>query len=269
VPNGGFDFFGSLGDALNAALLNIQFFFAAVIDFLYAVVSFLYQVIVQIILFLEKAFRVLIRAFKHVISDIVHGRFLHLYQDYLELKRKIKAWFEKHLPWLLELRKRFDLWYRRTIIPILNTIQRVRAILNVLKIFHVKFATKLDLLLGQLEAKIIRNTLALRGRLNQVISILDLVLDPGLLLRQNVLIASAARAIRGLMNTVGLGFGRALTSTEQAELDRDRDRYKVANVDAHVAQLAATGATADDLLMQQQGLDALSQITGVNQGTVT
>jgi hypothetical protein len=263
VPNGGFDFFGSLGDALSSALAAVQSAILALLDFLYAVVSFLYNVIVQIIRFLEKAFGVLIRAFKHVISDIVHGRFLHLYQDYLELKRKIKAWLDKHLPWLLELRKRFDLWYRRTVIPILNTIQRVRAILNVLKIFHVKFAAKLDLLLGQLEAKIIRNTLALRGRLNQVISILDLVLDPSLLIRQNVLLLSAQRAIRGLFNALGLGFGRQLTTAEQASLDQDRKRYTVDQQIADAQYYKTTGPSLELLCRQDEAHAALDEITGV------
>ncbi len=259
-----FDFFGSLGDLLNSAIAAVQAAIIAVLNFILAVLSFLYQVIVAILQFLEKAFRILIRGFKHVISDIVHGRFLHLYQDYLRLKAKIKAWFEKHLPWLLELRRRFDLWYRTTIIPILNTIQRIRAVLNVLKIFHIKFAAKLDALLGQLEAKIIRNTLALRGKLNQVVSILDLILDPGLLFRQNVLLASVQRAIRGLFNSLGLGYGRQLTAAEQASLDQDRVRYSVAQQIADAQYYKTTGPSVELLCREDEARAALDEITGVH-----
>jgi len=264
VPNGGngFDFFGSLGDALNSAIAAVQAALLALIDFIFAVLSFLYQVIVQIVLFLEKAFGVLIRGFKHVISDIVHGRFLHLYQDYVALKNKIKAWLEKHLPWLFELRKRFDFWWRHTIVPILNWIHRVRAILAVLRIFHVGFAKKLDELLAGLEAKIIKNTLVLRAKLNLVISIIDLVLDPGLLIRQNVLIDSAVRAIRQMFAALGLGFGRPLTTQEQADQDRARHATTRAGIGEDAASHPAVGLSAELLLEADKAERAIPPLEG-------
>src|SRR6266581_4477981 len=211
MPNGdgGFDFgnaIPSIGDPQTNAILTI---IVAILNAIIAVLNFIIAVIGAIVHFLVKASLLFVRGVKHVISDIVHGRFLHLYQDYLRLK----------------------------------------------------FADKLDRLLGRLESKIIRNTLKLRAKLNEIVTIIDLVLDPGLLIKNNVLLASAGRAIRALMNLVGLGFARALTDTELASQKVDHDRYKVANVVAAADQHASVGPSAELLLQQDEIRDALTDIT--------
>src|SRR6266571_1993965 len=196
MPNGdgGFDFgnaIPSIGDPQTNAILTI---IVAILNAIIAVLNFIIAVIGAIVHFLVKASLLFVRGVKHVISDIVHGRFLHLYQDYLRLKAAIRKWIDDHLGWLLRLRAAFDRWFKNTIVPILNLIQRLRAVLAVFRIFHLKFADKLDRLLGRLESKIIRNTLKLRAKLNEIVTIIDLVLDPGLLINNNVLLASAARS---------------------------------------------------------------------------
>ncbi|SRR6266571_3679649 len=268
MPNGdgGFDFgnaIPSIGDPQTNAILTI---IVAILNAIIAVLNFIIAVIGAIVHFLVKASLLFVRGVKHVISDIVHGRFLHLYQDYLRLKAAIRKWIDDHLGWLLRLRAAFDRWFKNTIVPILNLIQRLRAVLAVFRIFHLKFADKLDRLLGRLESKIIRNTLKLRAKLNEIVTIIDLVLDPGLLINNNVLLASAARSIRALMNLVGLGFARALTDTELASQKVDHDRYKVANVVAAADQHASVGPSAELLLQQDEIRDALTDITGLPQG---
>ena len=264
MPNGdnGFDPFAGVGGAIDAAVSFLTNLVIAIFNALVAALNFLYNLIVAIVNFLVKAFGVVIRGFKHVISDIVHGRFLHLYQDYLALKKKIKDWLDKHLPWLFELRKRFDLWWRHTIVPLLNWIHRVRAILAVLRIFHVGFAKKLDELLAGLEAKIIKNTLVLRAKLNLVISIIDLVLDPGLLIRQNVLIGSAVRAIRQMFAALGLGFGRPLTTQEQADQDRTRHATTRAGIGEDADSHPAVGLSAELLLEADKAERAIPPLEG-------
>ncbi len=269
MPNGdgGFDFGNSIPDISTDSNNALLLFLIAIINAIIAVLNFILALLNAVVRFLFKAFAILVRGFRHVISDIIHGRFLHLYQDYLRLKAKLREWVDKHLGWLLRLRKQFDDWFRHTIVPILNLIQRLRAILTVFRIFHLKFAERLDALLGRLEAKIIKNTLALRSKLNEVVSIIDLVLDPGLLIRQNVLLGSAVRAVRGLFNALGLGWGRKLTSAEEARERADRDRYTVVSTDAHADQLARIGPSVDDLLLREQVRDSLTAVTGLPRST--
>jgi len=264
VPNGdgGFDFgngIPSIGDDGTSALLS---FIIAILNGLIAALNFIIAVIVAIINFLVKAFTVIVRGLRHVISDIIHGRFVHLYEDYLRLKAKLRKWVDDHLGWLLRLRRAFDEWYRRTIIPILNLIQRLRAILAVFRIFHLKFAQRLDDLLGRLEAKIIKNTLALRGQMNKIASIIDLVLDPGLLIRQNVLLASAARALKGLFAALGLGWGRELTSKEKAAEARRKHLLTRAGIKEDAASHPAVGLSAELLLEADKAERALPPLEG-------
>jgi hypothetical protein len=264
VPNGdgGFDFGGgipTIGDNQTNAILSL---IIAILNALIAVLNFILTLIAAVINFLVKAFGVVVRGIRHVISDIVHGRFVHLYKDYLELKAKLRKWVEDHLGWLLKLRKQFDDWYRNTIIPILNLIQRLRAILAVFRIFHLKFAEKLDELLGRLEAKIIKNTLALRGKLNEVVSIIDLVLDPGLLIRQNVLLGSATRAIRGLFNALGLGWGRKLTTKEAAAEAQRKALLTRAGIKEDAASHPTVGLSAELLIEADKAERALPPLEG-------
>jgi hypothetical protein len=264
VPNGdgGSDLFNAINtieDARTNWLLSI---IIAILNALIAVLNFILAVLNAVITFLFKVFGILVRGIRHIISDIVHGRFLHLYEDYLRLKKRIKKWFEDHLDWLLRLRKAFDDWYRNVIIPILNLIQRIRAVLAVFRIFHLKFAEKLDALLGRLEAKIIKNTLALRSKLNEVVTIIDLVLDPGLLIRDNVLLASAARSIKALGNLLGIGFSRPLTSKESAAEAQRKHLLTRAGIREDADSHPAVGLSAELLIEADKAERALAPLSG-------
>ncbi len=195
MPDGGFDFFGGIADFFASILRAFQTFIVAVINFILQALAVIVAVLRAVILFLGKAFSVVFKGIRHVISDIVHGRFLHLWEDYLKLKAKLKAWFEKHLGWLLRLRQAFDQWFRRTIVPILNLLQRIRRVLAIFRVFHLKFAEKLDALLGRLESKIIRNVLVLRQKVNEISTIINLILDPSLVIRNVPLLRSIWTAL--------------------------------------------------------------------------
>ncbi len=136
---------------------------------------------------LQRVVSLLGRALRHILSDIIHLRFLHLWQDYLRLTAAVRRWYERHFGWLIDLRRRFDAWFRRTVLPILNFLQNIRRILAVFRIFHLKFAEKLDRSIARLESRIIRNTLVLRQKINEVLTWANLILDPLRLIRQNPL----------------------------------------------------------------------------------
>ncbi len=201
MGGGGFDFFGGVSGFFQRIFDAFQAFIVDVINFILRVLSIVVAVLRAVIVFLGKGFAALFRGVKHVISDIVHGRFLHLWEDYLKLKAKIKAWFDKHLRWLLELRRRFDEWFRRTIVPILNLLQRIRRVLAIFRVFHLKFAEKLDALLGRLESKIIRNVLVLRQKVNEISTIINLILDPSLVIRNVPLLRSIWTALDDITRT--------------------------------------------------------------------
>lgn len=209
-----------------------------------------------------KGFTYFYKGLRHVLSDIVHGRFVHLWHDYLTLKNKLNDWFNAHFGWLIRLRKTFDLWYRQTVQPILDDIQHVRGVLAIFRLFHLKFAERLDNYLSKLESKIIKNTLVLRQKMNEVLSFLDLVLDPAGLVRRNVFLNSASMALRGMFNSLGLGFGRPLTTAEQRDGERERHRLTFAGMRMDADSHPADGLSAE-LLGDADSIErALEQLEG-------
>jgi len=171
-----------------------------------------------------KGFGYFLKGLRHVLSDIVHGRFVHLWRDYLNLKNVLNNWFTAHFGWLIKLRNVYSNWYKTTIQPVLDVINHVRGVLKIFRLFHLKFAERLDNYLGKLESKIIHNSLVLRQKINEILDYVDLVLDPAGLVRRNIFLGSAAGALRGLFNSLGLGFGRKLSTAEQRDGARERHR---------------------------------------------
>ena len=98
-------------------------------------------------------------------------RILRIYRDYLD--------------WIVN----------RFVLPVLNLIQRLRQILALLRLLHLKFAERLDRQLLLLQQRIAAPFEALRRKINEVINTLYLVLDPlGLFQPAQVLIGLARTA---------------------------------------------------------------------------
>ncbi len=173
------------------------------------IANFLFLLLVRVANFLLATVRVLAHGLRHVISDIIHGRFRHLFEDYLRLKAKLRAFFEPVLRVLRRIRQIFDQFFKQFIAPVLNLLQTFRKILVIFRIFHLKFAEALDRKIRRLEARIITNTLVLRQRINQISTILTLILNPELLIRGRVLVGSVIAALDDLLRAItgrGLDF---------------------------------------------------------------
>src|SRR5260370_12018936 len=169
-----------------------------------------------------QGFGYFLKGLRHVPSDIVHGRFVHLWRDYLQLKNKLNDWFTAHFGWLIKLRNVYSNWYKTTIQPVLDVINHVRRALKIFPLVHLTYAERLDNYLGKLESKIIHNSLVLRPKINEILDYVDLVLDPAGLVRGNIFLGSAAGARRGLFNSLWLGFRRKLSTAEHRDGAREQ-----------------------------------------------
>lgn len=221
---GGFspgDFFAgvisSIVAVINAIIAALVFLF----NLLVAVLNFLWGALVAIANFLVSAVKLLVRGFIHVISDIVHGRFLHLFQDYLDLKAKIKAWLDPVLKILQRVRALFRQYVLAPLLRTINMIQKLRQFLAVFRLLGFKWATRLDNYLVKIEQKFIRNTLTIQGWINFAISILNLVIDPTLIFRKNVLLASLLSFVGALKRIVLFGANRPPTAAENQMMGQD------------------------------------------------
>lgn len=198
----------------------------------------------------------------HIWNDYIKRGILGLISILEKLRDRLARILSHVINWITAIRK----WYDTHILPILlkqlQMIQRVRQFLALLRIFHVKWAQKLDNYLLDLQGKITGTIELVRGTLNTIISWISLITDPSMIIRRNTLGAWLLSHVGGLKRMVGYGDGRPLTSDEQAAITKAANRYKSANVQDHVTALALTGLTPDDLAEREVARAALVEATG-------
>jgi hypothetical protein len=251
---------GSIIEAIGTALSAVATTLAAAVEWVVGTaLPVIFSALKYVASWIGRGFQYFFNGLKLVLSKVVTG-VKSLWDDYNKLRENLHCWVQEHLGWLLKLRKAYDDWFRHTVVPVLNLIQRLRSILTIFRIFHLKFAERLDALLGKLEAKIIRNTLVLRGKLNEIVSIINLVLDPALFIKENVFLSSAQRALRGLFAALGLGFGRKLFLSEDASQKLDRERFMAKTIVDR-----PTDHTPQELLDRQAEVrDEMTAVTGLD-----
>lgn len=138
---------------------------------------------------------VLLRAVRHILDDVIHLRFLHLLQDIQALREKIQAWARRHPLLLRVLRSILHPTQTALIAQVLNTIQRLRQLLLIFRLFHLRFATELDRFLSRVEARVIRNTTSILRKVNEISSLLSLALNPFGIITRNPIFAVFTRAL--------------------------------------------------------------------------
>lgn len=236
---------------------------------IFAVLNFMGQVINQIIslvIFLGKFLTQLFRTL---------GKFLlHVWQNYVKAAitwlathvQKLRAWLKRTIGPILARLEKIKKWYDTHILKqqlrMLQFLQSVRRILGILRIFHVKWAIKLDGALADLQNRIETSIAIVRGTLNQIINTLAIAFDPTMLLRTNVLGASLLSNLGAVKRIFGYGDNRLLSATEQATIDKDHALYTKSTVDTHVNALVATGLTDDDKARRTEFRTAFEEVRG-------
>jgi hypothetical protein len=184
MPNGdgggGFDFGGILDPllgVLGAIISEIIAFLNALVQALVNVLNFLYSGEIGIFNFSLDGLRNVWKGLKNLMDQIFKVWVLGALKHLLALIQKLQKWARKLKVWLDRLRK-LQQQQMQAFKRIINLIQRIRQVLVVLKLFHVKWATKLDNWLANIEGKLIRHELEIIAKTNEIVSWLNLILDP-------------------------------------------------------------------------------------------
>lgn len=212
MPNGdgggGFDFGGIFDPLLGYLAAIIQ----AIIDFLNALVgalvnvlNFLYQGELGIFDFTRKGDLSVWKALKNIVDDVFKLHVLKALHDLLSLYQALQKWIQKLKAFLDRMRRIQQLYHAQAFKRVINLIQRIRKILVLFRIFHLKFATKLDDWLARVEGKLITREAELARKTNEVIGWLNWILDPRALFRAAPMFGTARRSLTGI-----LGAARAL-----------------------------------------------------------
>lgn len=177
--------------------------------------------------------------------------------------RKLRAWLKRTVGPLIKRLQKIKKWYDEHILKqqlrMLQTIQQIRFFLGILRLFHVKWAAKLDQSLADIQNKIEETINIVRGTLNQIINTLAIAFDPTMLITSNVLAASLLGNLGAVKRIFGFGDGRLLSSSEAATLAHDQTFFFASNVDATVRARIASGPTAEDQAMAKEARAAMGE----------
>jgi hypothetical protein len=214
-------FFGGVIDSIvgviNAIIAALGFLF----NLLVAAFTWLFNALLAVATALVNAIKIIARGFIHVISDIIHGRFLHLFQDYLDLKDKLTQWLKPVLDFLKKVKALFDKYVLAPLLRTINMIQKIRQFLTIFRILGFKWAAVLDNQLLKLEQRLITNTLVIQSWINFAISAISLIMDPTLIMRRNFMLASLLSFLGAFKRVVFFGANRTPSTDEISQMHTD------------------------------------------------
>jgi hypothetical protein len=189
--------FAVLWNALSAALTffwDVLVAFAGVVGGLFANVGkFVYRLWAQ---HLKPFFTTV-----YNIIDGIHDAIAKLLAPVMRIIARIQAIYYKYIyPYMH---------------AILEIISRLRAALLVFRLMGFKWAAKLDADLAKIQAAVTKVMQDIVGALNGVITLLQAVIDPEMILRRDFFAHSLFGSLAGLKRAVGYGNNRPLTPDEQ------------------------------------------------------
>ncbi len=196
-----------LGDTVSAIFAAINAFFIFLYNLLVTLVVFLWNVIVIVAQFLLQMLGRIRDFFKTIWENVIKRGLLKIVDLYAKVRAKLAQIFGP----ILRILRRIRQWIDRHILPIvlrmINTIQRIRQILVVFRILGFEWAKALDRKLAQLEGKIFQAFQEVRAKLNEISTIINLIMDPAMILRRNVIVGSVLGALDALLRGItGRGF---------------------------------------------------------------
>ena len=196
---GGGSFFGGIFDSLLGSLV-------AVIE---AIIAFLQELVVVLVGALNYLFaydqaiagfsllsvQTIFSWFQKVLGAIFHTGLLGAIKYLLSLYQKLRTFLLKLKAWLDRFHALQQKYQLKALRDFLNLIQRVRRILVIFRIFHLKFATKLDNWLAGIEGKVVSRLFTVARKTNTIIGWMNWLLDPIGQIKRQVLVRSIATAL--------------------------------------------------------------------------
>lgn len=147
--------------------------------------------------------------------------------------------------------KLLKIW-TRFIVPVLNWIQDIRKVLQILAIFHVKFAQKLDTQLADIERRITQPFLIILGGLNQIANYMNLILTARYLFQKPTFLNSLQSYVGESINLQINAMAHTIGAADVAAAQKAAAFTPAAQSQADFVQLLSTGSGGLATTVQQQ-----------------
>jgi hypothetical protein len=180
---------GALGDLGSEIAAILVYLLQLIIE----IFQFIWDVLVQVFNFFWGIIQDVGKFFQYLWDDFFKGIFTGLFNALQKFGQWLHNIFGPVVDFLRKVSTFIDRIYRIYIRPILQWIRLARIFLQLLKALGVKWAAKLDTILGQVQADIQRAFLTIKGYLNVMIDLLNILSDPSNLLRRPTTLLSLVR----------------------------------------------------------------------------
>jgi hypothetical protein len=200
---------------------------------------------------------------QHLWNDIIKNVLRRILAAYARLRGILAPIFSHVLRWLMQARAILDYIFRRFIRPYLIMIQRTRQVLQLFRLLGFKWAKRLDARLAGIEAKIIGVFQAIRGPLNQLISFVGLIADPGAILRRNPIIAAVLRDAPEIKNAIDRATMHTQTQAEVDASNRANGWFQQPAVAGNAHYFAQKQLPPDLAAARQEFIDAQAALPGL------
>lgn len=169
-----------------------------IVAFFQYVAAILYSYIVAIVTYLVAGFKILVGFLYHAVDDLIHGRFLDLWNDYVKFRDALNQWLAPLRQAMAAYQKFVHQLYTVYLAPVLNFLQSIRKVLAIFRVLGFKWAQALDNYIGAIEAKLIGWFQTLLQAVNRHADFLYLLSTPSGFLRIIPLIHAVALSAENL-----------------------------------------------------------------------
>jgi len=142
------------------------------------------------------------KGFHTLFDQILAASAFGFFSKVWDIIGKVRRWVGKLKGFLDRLHRIQQIHQLQAMRRVINLIQRIRKILVIFRIFHLKFATKLDRWLAGIEGKIIRRQFEMARKTNEIIGWLNVILDPRALLRTPTLLNSLGGTFKEIVAAI-------------------------------------------------------------------
>ena len=250
----GFDF-GGPGTFFGDVLAFIEGEIVAALSFLFnlvvAVANFLLAVDEFIFGFVGEVFRSIKNIWKTIWDNIVKITLVKILSALSKLRKIIATIVGRILCYFQAVRDILDFIFKRFIQPYLIMIQHVRQVLQLFRLLGFKWAKRLDARLAKIENDIVGVWELIRTHVNQVISLVQLVVDPFGILRRNPLLAAVLRDAPEIKNAIDRATDVPLSDKDDAAAQRARTQFSKAAYSEDYHNYFSKGLLPPDIAASQ------------------
>ena len=250
--------FGSGAQVFTNALAAI---FGNLGDFINSILGDVWGALGEVAQQLGKIFQLLWNWIRDAVHWILHNALPTIQSWINTIRHKLSTLLHPIIAWLQAWKKAWDQYYQQVLRPVLNFIQRLRSILVIFRLLHLKWATELDNYLVQAETKIQTTFLQIRGEITTLLNWVNWILDPTGLFQPVTYVLSAIQTA-GQMLAVLWGAQNVPVdpATAKAQAQVAASGLKT-NATASFNSYYSNGLSADDQARQAQ-IQALYQNDG-------